>query len=168
MNALAYKKKTWQEKLEDRPGYPKVLKLEEGFPCYKALHAIGVEAGEDVVIVNHNEIVELMRQVPEGKVTTIVQICREMARRHEVKGCCTLVGGISVMTAGNAVEEAASQGKKLGIPYWRTLKVNGFLNEKFPGGELAQKKKLEAEGHRLAKKGKHYAVENLPGVLFDW
>ncbi|HTY47339.1 MAG TPA: MGMT family protein [Methanomassiliicoccales archaeon] len=168
MDDLAYKKKTWQQKLVDRPGYPKVLKLEEGFPCYKALHAMGVEAGEDVVIVNHGEIVELMRQVPEGKVTTIIQICQEIARRHKVQGCCTLVGGISITTAGNAVEEAASEGKDLDIPYWRTLKVNGILNEKFPDGELAQKERLEEEGHVLVKRGKHFAIKDLSGVLFSW
>jgi hypothetical protein len=26
-------KKTWQEKLKDKPSFPKVLRLEKGFPC---------------------------------------------------------------------------------------------------------------------------------------
>lgn len=29
-------------------------------------------------------------------------------------------------------------------PYWRTLKANGELNAKYPGGVEAQKEKLEA------------------------
>lgn len=29
-------KKTWQEKLKDKPSFPKVLRLEKGFPCYNA------------------------------------------------------------------------------------------------------------------------------------
>ncbi|HVO78026.1 MAG TPA: MGMT family protein [Methanomassiliicoccales archaeon] len=165
---MAYKKKTWGEKLEDRPGYPKVLKLERGFPCYNALHSMGVEEGQDVVIVNHNEVVDLMRQVPLGKVTTVIDICREIAVRHKVKGCCTLVSGISISTAANAAEEAAARGEDLRIPYWRTLKANGLLNEKFPGGELGHRRLLEAEGHKVIKKGKHLAMEDVERSLFTW
>lgn len=39
-------------------------------------------------------------------------------------------------------------------PYWRTLKVNGELNPKYPGGVEAQKKKLEEEGHTIIQKGR--------------
>lgn len=63
------------------------------------------------------------------------------------------------MIAANATKEAAEQGKNLGISYWRTLKTNGFLNEKYPGGE-AQKELLEKEGFKIMRKGKKYAVQN--------
>jgi hypothetical protein len=33
-------KKTWQEKLNDRPSFPEVLRLEKGFPSYYAAHEI--------------------------------------------------------------------------------------------------------------------------------
>ena len=39
-------------------------------------------------------------------------------------------------------------------PYWRTLKANGELNEKYPNGIEAQKEKLEAEGHTIVQKGR--------------
>ena len=45
-------KKTWQEKLKDKDTMPKVLKLEEGFPCYKAVHKMGAEVGDKVVLAN--------------------------------------------------------------------------------------------------------------------
>jgi hypothetical protein len=35
-------KKTWQEKLKDKPSFPKVLRLEKGFPCYNAVHRIWI------------------------------------------------------------------------------------------------------------------------------
>lgn len=35
---MAAKRKTWQEKLADKPGYPKVIALQAGFPCYNAVH----------------------------------------------------------------------------------------------------------------------------------
>jgi alkylated DNA nucleotide flippase Atl1 len=64
------------------------------------------------------------------------------------------------MTAANAAEEAANQGKSLDIPYWRTLKADGFLNEKYPGGTLGQKKLLEQEGFTILKKGKKFVVND--------
>jgi alkylated DNA nucleotide flippase Atl1 len=48
--------------------------------------------------------------------------------------------------------------KKLKIPYWRTLKADGFLNEKYPGGLEAQKTLLEKEGHKIVRRGKKYQV----------
>jgi len=153
-------KKTWQEKLEDKASLPKVLKLERGFPCYNAVHKMGVEAGDDIVLVNPSEVVEIMKQVPKGKLITIVEICKKIAKQHKVKGCCSLTTGIFIMTAANAAEEASKEGKVLDIPYWRTLKSDGFLNEKYPGGQEAHKKLLEQEGHKVIHKGKRLLVQD--------
>lgn len=164
---MASRRKTWQEKLADRPGYPKVLALQAGFPCYNALHKMGVEAGDPVVLVNPGDVVALMRQVPAGRLTTLVEICRHLARNHQVKGCCTLTAGIFVMTAANAAEEARQAGRDPGIPYWRTLKADGYLNEKFPGGLEAHRALLEAEGFTVVRQGKRWYVAEYQAVLFS-
>ena len=148
------------EKLEDKASLPKVLKLEERFPCYSAVHKMGAEVGDAVVLVNPSEVLDIMKQVPEGKLTTIVEICMRLARRHKTKGCCSLTTGIFIMTAANAVEEARREGKFLDIPYWRTLKADGYLNPKYPGGQEAHKKLLEHEGYEVVPKGKKYVVQN--------
>jgi hypothetical protein len=163
---MASKRKTWQEKMADKEGLPKILPLEERFPCYNALHNMGVEAGDPVVLVNPGEAAALMRQVPYGHLTTIVEICQSIARRHQVKGCCTLTTGIFIMTAANAAAEAGGAPSELDIPYWRTLKADGFLNEKFPGGAEAHKALLEKEGFTVARKGKRHFVENYRRYLF--
>ena len=62
------------------------------------------------------------------------------------------------MTVANAAEEAAREGKNLNIPYWRTLKADGFLNEKYPGSAQSQKSLLEKEGHKIIQRGKRYKV----------
>lgn len=152
-------KKTWAEKLEDKKQFPKIVKLGERFPCYNAVHKMGAVAGDDVVLVNPSEVVAIMAAVPKGKLVTIVEICRALAAKHKVKGCCSLTAGIFVMTAANAAAEAAAAGRKVDIPYWRTLKAEGFLNEKFPGGIKAHKQRLEKEGHRVVARGKRYQVE---------
>lgn len=56
-------------------------------------------------------------------------------------------------------------------PYWRTLKANGELNEKYPGGIKAQKEKLEAEGHSIIQRGRkniRYYVKDYEKVLYDF
>lgn len=164
---MSYRKKSWQEKLMDKKGLPKILRLEERFPCYNAVHRMGAEAGDEVVLVNPSEVVEVMKKVPEGKVITIVGICQKIAEEHKVKACCSLTTGIFIMTVANAAEEAVKEGKSLRIPYWRTLKAGGFLNEKYPGGAETHRKLLEKEGFKIIQKGKKFVVKDYQKYLTD-
>jgi 6-O-methylguanine DNA methyltransferase, DNA binding domain len=157
---MTYKKKTWLEKLENKKEYPKVLKLEKRFPCYNAVHKMGAEEGDDIILVNPDEVIEIMEKIPRGRLITIVEICKKIARNHKVQGCCSLTAGIFIMIAANATEEAIREGKDLNIPYWRTLKAEGYLNEKYPGGITDHQKLLEKEGFRIIHKGKKAYVEN--------
>jgi hypothetical protein len=151
-------KKTWREKLRDKDNLPKILKLEMGFPCYNAVHKMGAELGDDVILVNPSEVVNIMKQVSKGKLITIVEICQRIASQHGVKACCSLTTGIFIMTAANAVEEVSTQGGKLDIPYWRILKTNGYLNAKYPGGQESHRRLLEDEGFKVIARGKKYQV----------
>ena len=54
-------------------------------------------------------------------------------------------------------------------PYWRTLKTNGELNPKYPGGIESQKEILEKEGHTIIQKGRSnikYYVKDYEQALF--
>jgi len=51
--------------------------------------------------------------------------------------------------AAKVAQERAAAGEKNITPYWRTLKVGGTLNEKYPGGIVAQAGLLESEGHEI-------------------
>jgi len=164
---MTSRKKTWREKLADKQNLPKLLKLEKRFPCYHAVHKMGAEVGDEIVLVNPSEVIELMKKVPEGKLVTIVEICKNLAKRYKVKGCCSLTTGIFIMTAANAVEEEKKAHRDLDIPYWRTLKADGFLNEKFPGGAESHKALLENEGFKVTQKGKRYFVENYQRYLIN-
>jgi hypothetical protein len=151
-------KKTWQEKLKDKPSFPKVLRLEKWFPCYNAVHKMGAEVGDDIVLVNPLEVVAITKQVPRGRLITIVELCTQIAKNHGAKACCSLTTGIFIMTAANAVEEASKEDRSLDIPYGRTLKARGFLNEKYPGGQEAHKRLLEREHFKVVARGKKYRV----------
>jgi len=162
---MSYRKKSWQKKLADKKGLPKILKLEERFPCYNAVHKMGAKAGDEVVLVNPGEIVEVMKSVPKGKLITIVEVCKKIAKKHGVKACCSLTTGIFIMTSANATEEAAKEGKSLNVPYWRTLKAGGFLNEKYPGGAETHKRLLEKEGFKIVQKGRKFVVSDYEKYL---
>jgi hypothetical protein len=53
--------------------------------------------------------------------------------------------------AARAAEEDIADSKKNVTPYWRTMKGKGELNEKYPGGVIAQSAKLRTEGHEIEK-----------------
>ena len=72
--------------------------------------------------------------IPTGKLITIVDIQRWITKKHKVKGCYILATSISIMTIANVVEEATREGRDLSIPYWRMLKSEGFLKEKYSIG----------------------------------
>jgi hypothetical protein len=157
---MPYKRKTWKEKLEDSKSFPKTLKLEPKFPCYRALKKMGAKLGDSVVIAPPLEVDAIMKKVPKGRLITLKEICEDLAEKHETDYCCTLTTGIFIMTAANAAEETRGD-----TPYWRTLKNNGELNKKYPGGVERQKELLENEGHMIVSRGKRLFVKDFEKKL---
>lgn len=129
-------KKTWQEKLADNKGFPQVYKIDR-----KKSKRWGTST---FVIPAPMEVNELMRRVPKGKLTTINELREVLARRHHATMACPVATGIFAWIAAHAAAEAGAQGKKHTTPYWRTLKVKGELNPKYPGGIAGLKRKLTA------------------------
>lgn len=162
---MTYKRKSWSEKLRESKNMPKTLAFDPRFPCGKALQKMGARPGDSVVLAPGVEVDEMMRSVPRGKVITINEICARLAERHGAKYCCTLTTGIFITIAAHAAEEAMARGEENITPYWRTLKAGGFLNDKFPGGAEAQKRRLEKEGFRVIAKGKRYYVSGYQSHL---
>jgi len=67
--------------------------------------------------------------------------------------------GIFIRIAAETAEEDLSKGRKEITPYWRVIKDDGSLNEKFPEGTEAQAARLREEGHSIHHaKGKSLLV----------
>jgi len=144
------KKKTWCEKLEDSKDLPRVEKITE---------KMSTRWGTGTVVIPAPiEVDELMRKVPEGKLTTINDIRTALAKKHKATIGCPITTGIFASIAAHAAEERKQNGQKNITPYWRTLKVGGAINEKYPGGVEEQKKLLAKEDHKIAQKGKKLVV----------
>lgn len=107
----------------------------------------------------------VMKRVPYGRVTTVGEIRAHFAKQSGADFTDPITAGIFVSIAAWASHQRSGDE----TPYWRTLKANGELNEKYPGGIEAQKKKLEAEGHTIIAKGRkniRYYVKDNEKVLF--
>ncbi len=154
-------KKTWQEKLADDKDLPRVVEI-----TGKMSTRWGTGT---VVIPAPREVDEIMSNVPKGKLITINQIRAKLAKRHGASIGCPITTGIFASIAARAAEEAAAEGKKDITPYWRTLKVGGVLNEKYPGGVEAQAARLKAEGHTIetGKNGKPKKVKDFEKALVE-
>lgn len=111
-----------------------------------------------MVIPSPREVDEIMRKVPKGKLITINQIREIVARRHGATLGCPITTGIHARIAAGAAGEDEAEGKKRITPYWRTLKGEGEVNPKYPGGLRAQKRRLESEGHRVDTRGRRMVV----------
>jgi hypothetical protein len=151
-------RKTWREKLADDKDLPRVIKLTGP--------AVERWGGKTLVIAAPREVDALMRTVPRGRVTTINALRASLAKKHGAETACPITTGIFSWIAANAAEEAAAAGEKKITPYWRTLKKDGELNAKYPGGVAAVRRKLAAEGHAFVAKGKRTLVRDLERVGF--
>lgn len=141
---------TWREKLQDDKDFPRVEAISE-----KAERTWGPGT---IVIPKPIEVDELMRKVPKGRLTTINDIRAILAERHGSTIACPICTGIFASISARAAQDDLLAGKKRVTPYWRTLKLNGELNPKYPGGIAAQRTRLEAEGHTVIRKGAKYFV----------
>ena len=156
---MAKEKKTWREKLADDKDLPRVVEI-----TGKMSTRWGTGT---VVIPAPREVDEIMRSVPRGKLITINQIRERLAKRHSATIGCPITTGIFASIAARAAEEAKAEGEKNITPYWRTLKVGGTLNEKYPGGVDAQATRLREEGHTIEAKGKKVRVKDFEKKLVE-
>ena len=107
----------------------------------------------------------VMKKIPFGKLITVGKIREAFARKSGADFTDPITAGIFVSIAA----WASFQRDGDETPYWRTLKANGELNEKYPGGALAQKEKLEAEGHTVIPRVRtniRYYVKDYEKSLF--
>ena len=150
-------KKSFNEKLNDSKDMPIVKSVSDP----KSAARFG---GERMLIAPPLAYDEIMKRVPEGKLITTDRIRGYLAGKHNADFTCPLTAGIFINLAAHASVE---RGGINPTPYHRTLKKDGELNEKYPGGIDGQKLLLETEGHTVTQKGKRYFVAEYEKDLYD-
>jgi len=136
----------WQEKM-NRPAEPRIVPVPKKWQR---------QYGTGTMLIATPKLVDaLMRKPPSGKLVTIRAIRERLARDHKADSTCPLTTGIFVRVVSEASNEHLESGKKRVTPFWRVVRDDGSLLEKFPGGVQAQAKFLRKEGHNiLAGRGK--------------
>jgi alkylated DNA nucleotide flippase Atl1 len=148
-------KKSWRDRLA---GYPHLPNVKEIPPPLRKRHGEGT-----IATPSPREVEEAMREIPEGRLATVFGIGENIAVRHRATIGCTVTTAIFAHMVAHAAAEAVQAEAE--TPYWRTLKIGGELNAKYPGGIEAQMTRLEAEGHTVVQRGKRYFVEDFAKKL---
>ena len=147
--------KTYNEKLNSAGDLPKIVDISDQ---PKAVQRMG---GTKMLIAEPMRYNGIMAGVPEGKVITVDRIRAYLAAQAGADFTCPLTAGIFTNICAHASEErdrSGTAGEHGKIPWWRTLRAKGELNEKYPEGIDGHKLRLEMEGHIVIQKGKRYFV----------
>ncbi|WP_443984278.1 hypothetical protein [Beduini massiliensis] len=154
---------------EDKKDFNAMLQRNNGMPKIQIVSdeaTIKKYGGEKMYFAPPIDYDHIMKKIPAGKLITVKAIREYFAKKNNADFTDPITAGIFVSIAAWASEQ---RDEDL-TPYWRTLKVNGELNPKYPGGVEAQKKKLEEEGHTIIQKGRthiRYYVQDYKNSLFS-
>ncbi|WP_405295285.1 methylated DNA-protein cysteine methyltransferase [Methanobrevibacter sp.] len=152
-------RKSFNEKLKDSKDMPKIVEIADE----KSIERYG---GKNMLIAPPLAYNEIMARIPEGRLVTAREIREFLANEHGADFTCPMTAGIFISLSAQASCERNDDR----IPFWRTLKTDGELNPKYPGGIEYQKKKLLSEGHEIFTRGRkniRYFVEDYENFLYD-
>lgn len=142
---------------EDKKDFNAMLHRDAGMPKTQILTdeaSIRKYGGEKMFFAPPIAYDAVMRAVPYGKVVTAGTIRAYFAKQNGADFTDPITAGIFISIAAWASFQRAADK----TPYWRTLKADGALNPKYPGGIAAQRARLEAEGHTILQRGRKHIV----------
>lgn len=154
---------------EDKKDFNAMLRDSKDMPRIQVItdeKSIAKYGGDRMFFAPPIDYDRVMRSVPFGRLITVGMIREHFARKSGADFTEPITAGIFVSIAAWASHQR-TQDK---TPYWRTLKVDGELNAKYPGGIEAQRKMLEAEGHVIIQRGRknlRYYVKDYERFLFE-
>ena len=152
-------KKDFNAMLRDSRDMPKIIEITDE----KSIEKYG---GRRMYLAPPCDYDVVMKRIPKGKLITVGAIRAYFARQNNADFTDPITAGIFCSIAA----WASFQRTEDITPYWRTLKNNGELNPKYPGGVEEQKKLLEVEGFTVIKKGRtniRYYVKDYEKYLFE-
>ncbi len=154
---------------EDKKDFNAMLNDSKDMPRFQTItdeKSIAKYGGDRMYLAPPIDYDRVMRLVPCGKLLTVGAIREYFAAVSGADFTEPITAGIFVSIAA----WASWQRKEDKTPYWRTLKADGELNAKYPGGVEAQKELLEQEGHTVITRGRknlRYYVKEYEKALLD-
>lgn len=135
----AYKRKTWQEKLNDgREPYVEIA--DKSFA--------GIQAGQKMLIPTPKLIEEYIRQLPKGKQADIITLRNDLAIEHGAEATCPLTTGIFLRIVAEAAYKEYKNGKNIReiTPFWRVIDEGSKTAKKLTFGTGFLKDQRTREG----------------------
>lgn len=124
------------------------------------------QKGGKMLIAPPMEYDALLKTIPMGSLATLSTVREKLALDHGADITCPMTAGIFTRIVAEAAEELLATGeaedRKSITPWWRLLKADGGLNDKFPGGWKNQAALLKNEGFVMDP-----GRRKIPRVL-DW
>lgn len=154
---------------EDKKDFNAMLNDSKDMPKFQTITdkaSIEKYGGDRMYFAPPKDYDAVMKLIPYGKLITVGDIREYFAKKSGADFTEPITAGIFVSIAAWASFQRTDDE----TPYWRTLKANGELNAKYPGGVLSQKEKLEAEGHTIIQRGRkniRYYVKDYENALFE-
>lgn len=151
-------KKDFNKMLNNNKDMPKIVKLDS--------EASKKWGGKIMIIAPPIYYDEVIKKIPYGKLITLNEIRKFIAKNNNADITCPLTAGIFV----NICAWASYQRNSDVTPCFRVLKSDGELNLKYPNGVEKQIKLLESEGHEIISKGNknvRYYVKDYQESLYN-
>lgn len=111
---MAYKRKTWQEKLHNT--HPeKVEIVDKKFA--------DIPAGASMYIATPKVVDSYIRNIPKGTHTSLQQMRKDLAAEHNAEYTCPITSGIFLRIVSEAAYEEIAAGKPMKniTPFWRMI-----------------------------------------------
>jgi len=136
---MAYKRKTWQEKLHN--GHKWKVEVIDG-------KFADIPEGATMLVPTPEIVDAYIRDIPEGTQTSLQQMRKDLAAEYNAQYCCPITAGIFLRIAAEAAYEAYSAGmalKKI-TPFWRMIDRKAPVVKKLTFGTDFIKEQREKEG----------------------
>lgn len=137
---------------EDKKDFNAMLHDNKDMPKFQTItdeKSIEKYGGDKMYFAPPIDYDKVMRLVPYGKLLTVGSVREHFAKQSGADFTEPFTAGVFVFI----VAWASYQRTEDKTPYWRTLKANGELNPKYPGGIEVQEM-LEKEGQTIIQKGR--------------
>ena len=141
----AYKRKSWQEKLDDGRT-PQIETTDKAFA--------GIQAGQKMLIPTPRLVDEYIRQIPEGTFVDMATLRKDLALERGAEVTCPLTTGIFLRIVAEAAYEEHEKGKPLNkiTPFWRVIDERSPTAKKLTFGTAFLKAQRAKEFTPVKKK----------------
>ena len=96
---------------------------------------------------------DVVATVSPGRVITVSALREALARSFGADYTCPVTTGIVLRIGADAAEEDRGNGATDVMPWWRVVRDDGSLFEKFPGGAARHAARLAQEGVAIHREG---------------